>query len=155
MSGSRAAARRCWPGSWFAADAATAWRNYRTNARRAVQLPRLQVNRGEAACQCFAGRTLDAFVTDLVLAALRPSTIEVSLQLAEDIELERAQQHRHWTLRLERALRGGAGGAPVRPRRTGEPAGRADARKRWEEALATKAELEAEHAGSWPVSLPS
>ena len=122
--------------------------NYRTNARGVqYSCTRLQVNRGEAACQCFAGRTLDAFVTDLVLAALRPAAIEVSLQLAEDIELERAQQHRHWTLRLERA-RYEVERAERQYDRV-EPENRLVARtleKRWEEALATKAELEAEHA---------
>src|SRR4051795_1389215 len=122
--------------------------NYRTNARGVqYSCPRLQVNRGEAACQCFAGRTLDAFVTDLVLAALRPSAIDVSLQLAEDIELERARQHRHWTLRLERA-RYEVERAERQYDRV-EPENRLVARtleKRWEEALAAKADLEAEHA---------
>src|SRR3954463_9914266 len=122
--------------------------NYRTNARGVqYSCTRLQVNRGEAACQCFAGRTLDAFVTDLVLAALRPSAIEVSLQLAEDIELERTRQHRHWTLRLERA-RYEVERAELQYGRV-EPENRLVARtleKRWEGALAAKAELEAEHA---------
>ena len=124
-------------------------------AGRAVQLHPAQINRGEAACQCSAGRTLDAFVTDLVLEALRPSAIEVSLQLAEDIELERSQQHRHWTLRLERARyeveRAERQYDPV------EPENRLVARtfeKRWEEALATVANLRTSMPGSWPASLP-
>ena len=45
----------------------------------------------------------DAFVADLILAALAPSAIEVSVQLAEDIELERTAKQRHWAQRLERA----------------------------------------------------
>src|SRR3954454_4059983 len=49
---------------------------------------------------CFArcGRH-DAYI----LAALTPSAIEVSLQLAGDLELERAERQRRWAERLERA----------------------------------------------------
>jgi DNA-binding transcriptional regulator YiaG len=39
----------------------------------------------------------------LLLQALTPSALEVSLQLAEDLELERAALHRQWRQRLERA----------------------------------------------------
>jgi hypothetical protein len=46
---------------------------------------------------------VDRLVAGLVLAALAPSAIEVSLRLAEDVELERAERHRHWAQRLERA----------------------------------------------------
>ena len=62
-----------------------------------------QINHGTPHCQSLSGGTLDALVTDLILEVLRPSAIEVSLQLAEDVELERAQQHRQWALRLEQA----------------------------------------------------
>ena len=39
----------------------------------------------------------------LILAALAPSAIGVSLQAAEDLELERTERQRHWSQRLERA----------------------------------------------------
>lgn len=38
-----------------------------------------------------------------ILVALSPSAIDVSLQVAEDIELERKQLHESWNQRLERA----------------------------------------------------
>ncbi|MES0133280.1 hypothetical protein [Mesorhizobium sp. M0029] len=37
-----------------------------------------------------------------MLEALSPAAIEVSLQAAEDLELERQQLHKQWKLRLER-----------------------------------------------------
>src|SRR3954462_15311262 len=46
---------------------------------------------------------VDDFVGALILEALTPSAIDVSLHLAEDIELERRQQYRQWDQRLERA----------------------------------------------------
>ena len=42
-------------------------------------------------------------VSELILGALAPSAIEVSLQLAEDLELERAERGRRWKQRLEQA----------------------------------------------------
>src|SRR5947209_2349340 len=54
-------------------------------------------------CQTLAGRVLDEHITGLVLQAMMPSALETSLQLAEDLELERVERHRQWKLRLERA----------------------------------------------------
>ncbi len=45
-------------------------------------------------------------VGDLVLAALEPSALEVSLHLAADIEAERAALKEQWSQRLERARQG-------------------------------------------------
>jgi hypothetical protein len=58
---------------------------------------------GAPICQALAGPALDEHITGLVLQALTPSALDTSLQLAEDLELERADQHRQWRLRLERA----------------------------------------------------
>src|SRR3954462_3102203 len=46
---------------------------------------------------------LDALVASLMLEALQPAALEVTLQLLEDLELERAALHRQWQQRLERA----------------------------------------------------
>ncbi|MCS0459597.1 zinc ribbon domain-containing protein, partial [Rhizobium favelukesii] len=54
-------------------------------------------------CQSISARPVDARVSALVLEAISPSAIEVSLQVAEDIELERQQIHDGWKQRLERA----------------------------------------------------
>jgi DNA invertase Pin-like site-specific DNA recombinase len=64
---------------------------------------RMAVDYGEAPCQSLVGAVLDKFVAEQVLLALEPSALEISLQVAEDIEAERAQLHRHWQQRLERA----------------------------------------------------
>jgi excisionase family DNA binding protein len=58
---------------------------------------------GGPRCQSVSAQPVDGFVAKLILAALAPSAIEVSLQLAEDIELERTARQRHWAQRLERA----------------------------------------------------
>ena len=46
---------------------------------------------------------LDAFVSALVLQALEPAALEVSLQVAADVEAQRHKLHQHWQQRLERA----------------------------------------------------
>jgi hypothetical protein len=77
---------------------------YHNNGREARYLCwQLATTFGGPRCQSISAQPVDDFVTGLVLAALAPSVIEVSLQLAEDIELERAARQRHWTQRLERA----------------------------------------------------
>jgi hypothetical protein len=101
---------------------------------------------GAPICQALAGRALDEHVTELVLQAVKPSALETSLQLAEDLELERADQHRQWKLRLERARYDAE-----RARRqysAVEPENRLVARtleRHWEEALATERDLQAEY----------
>ncbi|HVI36132.1 MAG TPA: recombinase family protein, partial [Gaiellales bacterium] len=106
-----------------------------------------QINHGAPHCQSLSGGTLDALVTGLILEVLRPSAIEVSLRLAEDVELERARRHRQWALRLEQARY-----EVERAQRqydAVEPENRIVARtleQRWEAALAAAAELREEHA---------
>jgi DNA invertase Pin-like site-specific DNA recombinase len=121
--------------------------NYRNNGRSLrYACTRLMVNRGEQPCQSFAGETLDAFVAELILAALRPSTIEVALELAEDLELERARQHRQWSLRLEQARYEAE--RAHRQYDAVEPENRLVARtleKRWEDALHAEMRLRSEH----------
>ncbi|MCW2242379.1 recombinase family protein [Azospirillum canadense] len=58
---------------------------------------------GAPRCQSISAQPVDTLVADLMLAALAPSSIEVALQLAEDLEVERATLHQQWTHRLERA----------------------------------------------------
>jgi DNA invertase Pin-like site-specific DNA recombinase len=61
------------------------------------------VDYGGKVCESIAGRVLDAHVARLVLRALEPAALEVSLQVAQDIEAERARVERSWRQRLERA----------------------------------------------------
>src|SRR3954451_9827083 len=121
---------------------------YRNNGRDLrYECTRDQVNRGGPRCQSLSGGALDELVAGLVLEVLRPSAVEVSLQLAEDVELERAQRHRQWALRLEQARY-----EVERAQRqydAVEPENRLVARtleQRWEAALAAEAGLREEHA---------
>jgi DNA invertase Pin-like site-specific DNA recombinase len=107
---------------------------------------RLAVNYGGPACQSLSGRALDALVADLMLQALTPGALAVSLQLAEDLELERVALHRQWRQRLERARY-----EVERARRqydAVEPENRLVVRtleQRWEAALSEELRLAAEH----------
>ena len=107
---------------------------------------RLAVDYGGALCQSLSGRPLDGLVGDLVLAALEPSALEVSLRLAADIEAERAALKEQWSQRLERARQG-----VERARRqydAVEPENRLVARsleRQWEQALGEELRFKAEH----------
>lgn len=121
---------------------------YHDNGREArYQCCQEAVTFGGPRCQSLSARPVDTLVTGLILAALAPSAIEVSLQLAEDVELERAAQHRHWAQRLERARYETA--LARRRYEAVDPDMRLVARtleRDWEAALAAEQALEAEHA---------
>jgi DNA invertase Pin-like site-specific DNA recombinase len=101
----------------------------------------------QPSCQSIVGRTLDEWVGQQVLAALEPAALEVSLKAIEDVETERAQLHRHWQQRLERARY-----EAERARRQYdaiEPENRLVARnleRQWEAALQAEVQLQAEYA---------
>jgi excisionase family DNA binding protein len=104
------------------------------------------VDHGGPACQSLSGRGLDALVGGLIVEALAPAAVEASLQLAEDVELERAALQRQWRQRLERARY-----EAERARRqydAVDPENRLVARsleRQWERALADELRLRAEH----------
>jgi DNA invertase Pin-like site-specific DNA recombinase len=54
-------------------------------------------------CQSVAARAVDRVVEALLLRALEPSALEVSLAVASDLEQERAREEQLWHQRLERA----------------------------------------------------
>jgi DNA invertase Pin-like site-specific DNA recombinase len=58
---------------------------------------------GGKLCQSMATRTVDNAVASLVLRALEPASLEISLAVAANLEQERAQLARSWQQRLERA----------------------------------------------------
>ena len=58
---------------------------------------------GGAVCQYVAGPCLDQFVSQWVLAALEPATLELSLAAAQHLERERADLEQLWHQRRERA----------------------------------------------------
>ena len=91
-------------------------------------------------------RSVSGVLRYLVDHDISPSAIEVSLQVAEDLELERRQRHRQWQQRLERATYE----ADLARRRyeAVDPHHRLVARtleRDWEAALAAKQALEGEH----------
>jgi len=58
---------------------------------------------GEPLCQHVPGPRLDAFISQQVLAALEPATLELSLTAAHHVEQERGELDRLWQQRRERA----------------------------------------------------
>lgn len=58
---------------------------------------------GEARCQSFNGRWLEPLVADLVINAMQPASIQLSLQATESIEEERQRLERHHRQSVERA----------------------------------------------------
>ncbi|WP_250265999.1 recombinase zinc beta ribbon domain-containing protein, partial [Rhodovastum atsumiense] len=121
---------------------------YHNNGREARYLCwQVATTFGGPRCQSVSAQPLDSFVAELILAALAPSAIEVSLQLAEDIDIERAARQRNWAQRLERARY-----ETTLARRRYEavdPENRLVARtleRDWEAALAAEQALQAEHA---------
>lgn len=147
---------------------------YRTNGHDLrYQCSRGSVSKAEGSCQSVAGRAIDAAVETLLLEALRPSAIAVSLALAEQVEIDRAQRCRHRALKLEQAAYEVA--RAERQYNAVEPENRLVARsleKRWEAALAEYDRLlveqkreeaatgrssrppSARRSGSWPRTSP-
>lgn len=107
---------------------------------------REKVDYGGAKCQSLAGVPLDAWLSDQVLQALEPAALEVSLEVAADVEAQRQRLHQQWAKRLER------GGYEVdraaRQYQAVEPENRLVARtleRQWEEALAAEEQLKADY----------
>ena len=101
---------------------------------------------GAPLCQSFVGPPLDALVARLVLQALEPAALDLSLQVAADVEAERHQLQQHWHQRLER-VRYDAERA-CRQYQAVEPENRLVARtleRQWEAALAAEATMHAEY----------
>lgn len=100
---------------------------------------------GEPRCQSLVGRILDEWVGQQVLAALEPAALEVSLKAIEEVQAERAQLHRHWRQRLERARYEAE--RAQRQFNAVEPENRLVARTlehQWEAALQAQDQLQAE-----------
>jgi len=101
---------------------------------------------GEPKCQSLAGPLLDEFVTERVIKALEPASLELSLEAAHDIERKRLEIEALWEKRLERA--GYEVERTERQYRLVEPENRLVARqleKNWEANLEKQRSLEEEH----------
>jgi DNA invertase Pin-like site-specific DNA recombinase len=97
---------------------------------------------GGAQCQQLAGGCVDAYVSDLLLTAMAPAALEVSIATADQVQHQRDATDRIWRQRLERADY-----AVDRARRqyqTVEPENRLVARqleRDWEAALSARQRL--------------
>src|SRR5213075_2151774 len=92
------------------------------------------------------GSCVDTHVTGLLLAAMAPAALEVSLAAAEQAGAQRAQVDRIWRQRLERA--DFAGDRARRQYQLAEPENRLVVRQLeagWEAALAEAGRLEADY----------
>lgn len=100
----------------------------------------------EPVCQSLAGAPVDAAVGDLVLQALHPLALDLSLRVAADLEAERTRLLTHWEQRLERARYESA--RAHRQYNAVEPENRLVARqleRQWETALQAEAALQEEY----------
>jgi DNA invertase Pin-like site-specific DNA recombinase len=111
----------------------------------------------ETPCHSVPGTLIDEAVSRLVLEALEPMAVELSVRAAADLEAERTQFQKHWTQRLERARYEAT--RAFRQYNAAEPEHRLVARQleqQWEAALQTEADLRAEYerlAAHQPVPL--
>ena len=70
--------------------------HYQQTANYRYSCLRQSVYYGEKSCQNVKGSPLDALVVEKVLRALEPTSLELSLQAAEDIQNERQRLHANW-----------------------------------------------------------
>src|SRR6266849_4184971 len=97
-------------------------------------------------CQQLAGPCVDAHVTDLLLAAMAPAALKVSLAAAGQVQAQREQVDRIWRQRLERADY--AADRARRQYQLAEPENRLVVRqleRDWEAALAERQRLAEEY----------
>lgn len=111
----------------------------------------------EPVCQSVSGTPLDKAVSQVVLEALRPLALELSLKVAAELESERAVVLKHWEQRLEQARYEVV--RAYRQYNAVEPENRLVARQlegQWEAALQAEAALKGDYeriASEHPVPL--
>jgi hypothetical protein len=64
---------------------------------------RAAIDYGEETCQSLSGAVLDSFVSERLLQAVSPASLELSLTAMADLEREREQLDTHWQQRLTRS----------------------------------------------------
>lgn len=117
------------------------------NGRVRYDCHRMHTQRAASHCCSMVGAPLEEHVVGLVLQALQPAALEVSLSVAADLEAERARLDQAWQHRLER-VRYEVDRA-MRQYNAVEPENRLVARTvehAFEDALAAQKALEEEHA---------
>ena len=122
----------------------------RTSYPRSAR-PRYSCNRHllrglERKCHSLDTAVIDNLVSQQVLRALEPASLELSLRAGEDVQCERERLTTHWKQQLERARYEAA--KAERHYRAVDPENRLVAstlEKQWEQALQTERELQEEH----------
>jgi hypothetical protein len=75
-----------------------------TNGSRSVYLCNArQIHYGQSTCQRIPGKAVDHWVTEMIMAALTPAQIELSLAIVKELERQKTELNRQWQLRLEAA----------------------------------------------------
>ncbi len=122
-------------------------RNARANANPRYACDREFLEFGGPRCQSVVAAYPDRLIESLVLKAVEPASLELSLRASERAEQDRERLHAHWKQRLERASY-----EADRARRqydAVDPANRLVAReleRQWEAKLAERQRLDEEHA---------
>lgn len=101
---------------------------------------------GDNKCQRVGARCVDRLVTEQVLRAVEPASLQLSLRAAERLCNERQRLHEHWRQQLERATF--LAERAKRQYDAVEPENRLVAReleRRWEEALSERRRLEEDY----------
>jgi len=107
----------------------------------------MKTNYGEPSCQSLVGEQVDKFIVQQTLEAIKPASLDVSLQIAENLEQERKNLLQHWEKQLERARQ--EADRAYRQYNTAEPENRLVVRtleKNWEESLSSEEKLKQEYA---------
>lgn len=107
---------------------------------------RMAVDYGGPLCQSLAGEVLDEEIRRLVFEALQPAALEISLQVAEDLEAERARHRTQWEQRLQRVSYEAE--RAERQYQAVEPENRLVARtleRQWEQALQAQAAVQSDY----------
>jgi hypothetical protein len=97
-------------------------------------------------CRGLASTAIDDLVTEQVLRALEPASVDLSLKAIENVQRERQRLNRHWEQRLERASYDVQ--RAERQYQAVEPENRLVARsleQQWEAALRTQRDLREEY----------
>jgi DNA invertase Pin-like site-specific DNA recombinase len=100
----------------------------------------------EQTCYGLKAAELDDLVSQQVLRALEPASLELSLQAVEDIERERQRLHRHWKQQLQRCQY--EADRAERQYQAVDPENRMVAQtleQRWEEALRNQRQVREEY----------
>lgn len=108
---------------------------------------REKIEYGGEMCQSLSGAVLDEFVSERLLQAVSPASLELSLTAVQDLEAERALLDTQWRQRLQRA----AYDADLARRRYAavDPENRlvaCELERRWEDSLRAHETLQAEYA---------